>query len=249
MRVATAGLLVLVACSKSTAPAAQTPAEKEAPKDVSMFPASWPALRDAEAATDPPRALEAANKALEQIAEEHELSVKDKARDRAYARLVVRMRIIKDNALIGTGRSLEALADVVSKPFACPKVPASTHDACDSLNAALATAFPNVVTAPGQITQVDQSLVVDDATSEGDLSAFVKKASALQGSVVQRMRVTSAGPGVLKIGTQLQLRIAAKQKLGAAGEVVWVAFEPRHIRHVGKTWDLDKAHVLFVEAR
>ena len=211
-----------------------------------MFPASWPVLRDAEAATDPKRQVELAKKALGQLAEEQELSVQDQARTRAYKRLVVRMRIVQNNGLVGTGRSLEALADVARRPFKCPTAPPHAQQGCDSLNAALATAFPNVISTPGKIAQVDQSLVLDEALSEGDLSAFVKKTNGLQGSVVQRMRVTSSSPGLLKVGTQLQLRVGAKEKHGA-GEVVWVAFEPRHVRQVGKIWDVGKAHVLFVE--
>lgn len=245
MRIA---LLLLVACSKSTAPApAHAPAaQPAASSDISLFPASWPALRAADDATEPKRALDAARKALGQLEEERALSVKDATRDQAYARLVVRMRIIQDNALVATGQSLDALADVVRQPFACPPSPEHARAGCDSLIAALATAFPNVIAGPGRVAQVDQTLVVDAQLSARDLSAFVQKASAAKGSVVQRMRVSSASPGVVKIGTQLQLRVAAKQRLGA-GEVVWVAFEPRNIRQVGKTWDLDKAHVLFVE--
>ena len=156
------------------------------------------------------------------------------------------MRIIQDNALISTGLSLDALTDVVKKPFECPPAPESAHAGCEKLTAALATAFPNVIAGPNRIKQVDQALVLDGATSEADVKAFMQKASALQGSVVQRMRIASASAGVVKISPLLQLRVSTKQKLGG-GAVVWVAFEPRKVKATGKAWDVPSAHVLFVE--
>ena len=248
MRIA---LLILAACSTSSPPPAQTPvprATRPPPNDTSFFPASWPALRRAEDATEPTRAVELARKALNQLDEERGLSTQDAAHQQAYDRLVVRMRIIQNNALLAGGHSFDALADVVRSPFECPPAPAHARDACDRLTAALATAFPNVIAGAGRIKQVDQTLVLDDATSAADVKAFMQKASALQGSVIQRMRVASTSAGVVKISPLLQLRVATKQRLGG-GAVVWVAFEPRKIRPIGKAWDVASAQVLFVEGQ
>jgi hypothetical protein len=81
------------------------------------------------------------------------------------------------------------------------------RELCDALIAGLATAFPNIVSGPGKIAQVDHSLVVDGAMSETALATFMQKAADSPGSVVQRMKLTSATGGVAKIGTVVQLRV------------------------------------------
>jgi hypothetical protein len=251
MRLLRACLLVVAACSSTATPAVNSPAAeaRSAQNDSALFPASWPSLRAVENASEPARVDQLAREARSQLDEEWGLlATKDAAHKAAYKRLSLRIRILHDNALIGIGHSFDALADFVKQPFDCAKVPQRSRDTCDSLMAALATAFPNVIPGPGKIEQVDHSLVVGDETSESQLATFLTKASGFQGSVVQRMRLTSAARGVLKIGTALQLRVSSKQTLGG-GDVVWVAFEPRNIKHVGKTWDLQDAHVLFVEPK
>jgi hypothetical protein len=244
----TAGLVLVIAACGSSAPATRggdVAGVKSTPGDASLFPASWPTLRAAETATDPAKVAQLVGTALGQLAEERELSTKDDAHERAYERLVLRLRIVQDHAWMSSGKSIEALADVAKQPFECPAVPERTRHACESLLAGLATAFPNVISGPGRVAQVDQSLVVDDAMTPPALQAFLNKAAGFQGSVVQRMRVTSATGGTIKIGP-LVVATASKQRLGG-GDLVWVAFEPRLIRQVGKTWDLANARVLFVE--
>jgi hypothetical protein len=239
-------LLFVVACASTPPPPVNAPTAAVKASDTSLFPAAWPALKNLDQATDPARVVELAREARSQLDEEYELSEREPARDAAYKRLTLRVRITHDHALVATGRSLDALADIAKDPFECPTQPERMRELCDALIAGLATAFPNIVSGPGKIAQVDHSLVVDSAMSETALATFMQKAADSPGSVVQRMKLTSATGGVAKIGTVVQLRVPPKQKLGS-GDVVWVAFEPRKVKHVGKTWDLAGAHVLFVE--
>ena len=249
MRAIWGGLFVVAACASSSAPVKSTApaAEPTAQNDSVMFPGSWPALRNLDAATEPARIEQLAGIARQQLDEEWELSTKGDDRKQAYKRLRTRVRVVHNNARMATGHSLDALADFLEHPYKCSMVPDRVKDTCEQLMASLATAFPNVVLGQGKIAQVDHSVVVE-GNSEDELSAFVKKASEFQGSVVQRMRLTSQNANVLKIGTALQLRVASKQKFGG-GEVMWVSFEPRKLKHVGKTWDLADATVLFVETK
>jgi hypothetical protein len=249
VRISTAfSVLVVAACSSAPSSTTANEPTAAAPKsDTALFPAAWPAFKNLDQATDATRIVELAREARSQLDEEYELSTRTPARDAAYKRLTVRVRIAQNHALVATGHSLEALADLAKQPFDCPAQPQRTRETCDALMAGLVTAFPNIVSGPGKIAQVDHSLLVDEAMTETALATFMQKAADSHGSVVQRMRLTSATGGVAKVGTALQLRVPAKQKLGG-GDVVWVAFEPRKAKHVGKTWDLAGAHVLFVES-
>ena len=79
MRTIGASLVLIAACS-STAKSPQTPATQQAAaasNDSSLFPASWPSLRDAEAGGDPAHVAQLAQTALGQLDEEYELSMKD----------------------------------------------------------------------------------------------------------------------------------------------------------------------------
>jgi hypothetical protein len=223
-----------------------------APDDRTLFPLSTPTLLDAERSSESATRERLARATLRTLDEERELA--GQVALAGYERMATRARIALASALIEQGRTIEVLGELAARPIDCPAAPARVHATCSNTMAALAVAAPNAIDKRHRV--VAMGAVLDDVTSPAAMDELAKQLATSVGTVVVRVRVSATAlrkGGLLELDGATRLRVAiaapeiARAQLGAAADIVWIAFDARSLKRTKLGWDVGRGHMLRVE--